>query len=120
MEHLASRLTRVNSRVDQVVQDGNHDVQDLAALEDVVEELLVEVAKLPEQDEHLLMKVDLFAGSWQKCLDHWVVQQTTESLEYEPKVLKQHAWLWSMPSVWRSRSVRRRFLPRLGGCVRCS
>ena len=88
MEHLASRLTRVNSRVDQVVQDRNHDVQDLTALQDIVEELLVEVAKLPEENEHLLVKVDLFARSWQKCLNHWIVQKTAESFQNESKVLK--------------------------------
>ena len=58
---MEAKLTSVNSGVDQVVQDRNHDVQDLAALQDIVEELLVEVAKLPEENEHLLVKVDLFA-----------------------------------------------------------
>ena len=51
-------LGLVHPGVVEVVEDGDHDLQHLAALEDVVEELLVVLAQLPEEDEQLLVEVE--------------------------------------------------------------
>ncbi len=47
----------------------------------------VQITKLPKQNEQLLVKIDLLAGPRQKRLRHRVIQETTEALQNETKVL---------------------------------
>ena len=69
------------------VAHSHHNLPDLAALEDVVEELLVVLAQLPEQDEQLLVEVDLLLGAGQVGLGQRVHQQPRDARQDEAQVL---------------------------------
>ena len=62
-------------------------ILDLAALEDVVEELLVVLTQLPEEDEQLLVEVDLLLGAGQVGLGQRVHQQPRDARQDEGEVL---------------------------------
>ena len=80
-------LGLVHPGVVEVVEHGDHDLQHLAALEDVVEELLVVLAQLPEEDEQLLVEVDLLLGAGQVGLGQRVHQQPRDARQDEGEVL---------------------------------
>ena len=54
-----SSLGLVYSGVIDVVEDRDDDLQHVAALENVIEELPVMLAQLPEQDQELLVEMNL-------------------------------------------------------------
>lgn len=106
------RLTLIGSGVIQVVENRNQHVQHVAALQDKEQEFLwqgtelmklalltarlalggplsnlVEVAELPEEHQQLLVELDLLGGVWQVGLGQRVVEETSQALQNEVKVL---------------------------------
>ena len=57
-------LALIHPRVVEVVQHRDQDLQDVAAFEDVVQELLVMLTQLPEQNQKLLVKMNLMNGAF--------------------------------------------------------
>lgn len=49
---------------------------------------LIEVAKLPEKHQQLLVELDLLSGVRQISLSQRIGQQTSETLQYKVKVLR--------------------------------
>ena len=54
-----SCLGLVHPGIIEIVEDRDDNLQDITALQHVVEELLVVFTQLPEQDQQLLMEVNL-------------------------------------------------------------
>ena len=70
-----------------MMQDWRENVQDIAGLEDVEEELLVVFTELPEEDQQFLVELDLPLGVWEVGLDQGVHQKAGDALQDERKVL---------------------------------
>ena len=52
-------LALVHPGIIEVVQDRDHNLKDVTALEDMIHELPVVLTQLPEQNQELLVKMDL-------------------------------------------------------------
>ena len=70
-----------------MMQDWRENVQDIAGLEDVEQELLVVFTELPEEDQQLLVELDLPLGVWEVGLDQGVHQEAGDALQDEREVL---------------------------------
>ena len=70
-----------------MMQDWRENVQDIAGLEDVEQELFVVLTELPEEDQQLLVELDLPLGVWEVGLDQGVHQKTGDALQDEREVL---------------------------------
>ena len=52
-------LALVHPGIIEVVQDRDHNLEDITALEDMIHELPIVLTQLPEENEELLVKMDL-------------------------------------------------------------
>ena len=69
----------VHPGVVDIVEDRDDDLQDVATLENMIEELSVVLTQLPEQNQELLVEMDFLLRSRQICLGQRVHQQPGDS-----------------------------------------
>lgn len=70
-----------------MVQNRNKHIQDVAALQHIVQEFLIVVTDFPKEDEQLLVAVQPLRRIGQIALHKWIVQQPRDATQTKLKIL---------------------------------